>query len=245
MGHEGGHSAFSDPDPSEEQKVPRVLVVGAREGSLGAAVAEHVGRAGVQALTAGIAGEEMWLDASVPGLLLEAFEHWRPTHVVCTVGLNQPRAVYHESWRSTADLLMDVNYMTPMQVMNTFHEWLAGMPGVYVAISSNSAHIARSQSAAYCASKAALSMGIRAAARDFSRAPGHFCCWVYEPGALLGTPMTNAIRSSLSKDISMSRMLTNPEGLPTEAVARMIARDLFENPLILHGCAVRLDNGEQ
>lgn len=229
----------------ETPRKPRVLVVGARHGSLGDHIAMHVQLAGVEAYMAGIATESLHLDARNEESARTIISAVRPTHVVCTVGMNEGGPVYGDDWWEHAEDLMATNYLAPMKVLTAFEDYLSGMPGTFVAISSNSARIARSSSAAYCASKAALSMALRCAARDLTRAGRPMRVWGYEPGALEGTPMTRTVARRLGKDVPMSRMLTNPAGLPVGAVARIVARDLLDSPEVLHGCIVPLDNGEQ
>lgn len=226
---------------------PVAIVVGARHGSLGDHIVTSLQAAETEVTVyrAGLATEEVHLDATDYDRAVEVFRQLEPTHVVCTVGRNQGGPVYGDDWAGLAEDLMAVNYLAPMKLLAAFEWYLDGMPGTFVAVSSNSAHIARSSSAAYCASKAALSMGLRCAARDFSRAGKPLRVWGYEPGALLGTPMTKAVARGLGSDVAMSRMLTNPAGLPVAAVARTVARDLLDASDVLHGTMVRLDNGEQ
>ena len=229
---------------TEEKRRPVVLVVGARPGSLGHHIAEHVWLADVQVHRAGIVTEPIHLNVLDDTGVFEAFMNVKPTHVVCTIGTNHPEPFYTDEWQDAAEDHMRVNYLMPMHLLNLYEDYLSGLPGTFIAISSNSAHIPRSSSAAYCASKAALSMGLRCAARDLTRAGKPLRVWGYEPGALLGTPMTREVTRGLGKDVPMSRMLTNPAGLPVAAVARIVARDLLDSPEVLHGCMVRLDNGE-
>jgi len=225
---------------------PRVLVIGARKGSLGQLVADElVLKHEVVTYTAGITTEPIHLDASDYYSALERFNSIEPTHILCTVGLNQGGPFYESDWCGVAQDLMEANYLSPMKLLAAFEAYLSGMPGTFVGISSNSAHIARSSSAAYCASKAALSMGLRCAARDVSRVGKPLKIWGYELGAMVGTPMTKEVRTRLGKDVPMSRQLTDPAGMPTAAVARVVARDLLDASPVLHGCMVRLDNGEQ
>lgn len=225
---------------------PVVLVVGARRGSLGDAVVTELHAKGLSAYRAGITDEPLRLDIADRGNVWDILHTVDPTHVVCTVGMNQPTPFYSDDFYDThATDHAVTNYLLPMYLLNAYAGYLADMPGSFVAISSNSAHVARSNSAAYCASKAALSMGLRCAARDASRAGKPLRIWGYEPGALTGTPMTQVVQKGLGKDAPMSRMLTAPAGLATAAVARVVARDLLDSGDVLHGCMVRLDNGEQ
>lgn len=224
---------------------PAVLVVGARHNSLGDAIAKELHAKGVVAYRAGIATEPIHLDCDDDASVFEALNSNHITHVVCTIGINRPEPFYTDDFRYSASEHMSVNFIKPMNLLNLFEDYLSGMPGTFVAISSNSAHVARSSSAAYCASKAALSMGLRCAARDLTRAGKPLRVWGYEPGALAGTPMTTAVRQGLDKAVAMSRMLTTPDGLAVPAVARVVARDLLDSGDVLHGCMVRLDAGEQ
>jgi NAD(P)-dependent dehydrogenase (short-subunit alcohol dehydrogenase family) len=223
----------------------RVLVVGAREGSLGHHVAAELHNAGAAVHTAGIGNEALKLNASFAHDARRVYEEVRPTHVVCTVGANIGGPVYGQSFIDDAFDSMLFNYFYPMNLLTWYMEWLCGMPGTFVAVSSNSAHIARSNSGSYCASKAALSMGLRCAARDVSRAGLPVSIWGYEPGALADTPMTQAVQQRIGKETPMSRMLTHPAGLNTKMVANIIARDTIRHASVLHGSLVRLDNGDQ
>ena len=232
-------------EEAEPRRRPRVLVVGARTGSLGHYIADHIEALGVEAHMAGIATEPLHLDVTSEGRCHSILRELCPTHVVCTVGRNDGGPVYEDEWEGVAREAMEVNFLGPMNLLRKYEEHLAGMPGTFVAISSNSAHIARSSSSAYCASKAALSMALRCAARDFTRAGIPLRVWGYEPGALAGTPMTVDVGRRLPHGTPMSRMLTNPAGMPVGAVARIVARDLLDSPEVLLGCIVRLDAGDQ
>lgn len=232
---------------ADHDRPATALVIGARRGSLGDQLVSYLHGMGMPAYRAGIVDEPLRLDIDDRNNVWDILHTVEPTHVVCTVGMNKPTPFYTDDFYDGRVALdhMYTNYLLPMWLLNAYAGYLADMPGTFVAISSNSAHIARSNSAAYCASKAALSMGIRCAARDATRAGKPLRIWGYEPGALLGTPMTNEVRAGLGKDVPMSRMLTNPAGLPVGQVARQIARDLLDAADVLHGTMVRLDNGEQ
>lgn len=225
--------------------VPRVLVVGARPGSLGYHIAGYLRGQGVpEVVRAGISSEPVVLDVQDKQRCEHIIESVEPTHIVCTVGINRGGPFYEREWDWSAQDHMSANFFGPMNLLASYEKWLGGMPGTFVAISSNSAHVARSNSAAYCASKAALSMGLRCAARDATRAGKPLAIWGYEPGALLATPMTQAVAGKLGRDVPMSRMLTNPAGMPVADVARIVGRDVLASAAVLHGTVVRLDNGD-
>lgn len=223
----------------------RVMVSGCRPGSLGNCIVQVLREQGVAAYAAGISDEIIQLPMNDHKAAMSAIETIQPTHVICTAGVNDGGPFYAEGWSDIAEQVMKVNYLGPMTVLSEYQKWLEGMPGTFVAISSNSALIARSHSAAYCASKAALSMALRCAARDVARAGLPLHIWGYEPGAIFGTPMTQEVRKRLDHGVPLSRMLTTPEGLSPTSVARIIARDTLTAGDLLHGTMVRLDAGEQ
>lgn len=223
---------------------PRVLIVGARKDSLGDCIRRAMPKRAAVTV-AGISTEPLHLDVCDVRRCEEVIREVDPTHIICTAGVNQGLPFYANGWETNARDHMDANFIGPMNLLTAFEEWLMGAPGTFVAISSNSAHIARSNSAAYCASKAALSMGLRCAARDLTRASKPLRVWGYEPGALAGTPMTKAVAHALERGVPMSRMLTSPAGLLPHDLARIVARDVLDASEVLHGCMVRLDNGDQ
>lgn len=252
-------------DTMPKQNVcPRLLVVGAREGSLGMEIAD-------QALadweydrifTAGIATEALHLDVTNTQSIKDALHEARPDVVVCTVGINEPSSY---TYGNSALNYMDhfrTNVIGPMELLRQFAGLSrvaedAGSWGVvrkFVAISSNSARIARTQSGPYCASKAALSMALRVAAREAASAPqvGPWV-WGYEPGLLAGTPMTRATEGRFSAtsgdlkfDLALHRMRgVVPEGLSVKSLATRILCDLaFAGPGH-NGVMFPFDAGEQ
>lgn len=134
---------------------------------------------------------------------------------------------------------MEVNYHGPMALAR---EWQRlGKPGHCVVISSNSAHIARSPSAGYCASKAALSMGIRCVARDSE--VGVFYAWEF--GLLEGTPMTADTVRRVGPDVPLTRMRRQPLGIPVADASAHVCNALAHGWHELNGVTLRVDGGEQ
>lgn len=219
---------------------PTLLVIGAQYRSLGWRVAERASEQGYQVTTAGITGEEYQLDVrnlmpSASRSLLDA------DHVVCTVGINSP---------SETELLhYEVNVLGPLRCLDT---WLRyGGTGHFVIISSNSAHIARSGSRAYCGSKAALSMAIRCTARDVAKDHHEFmseermpAIYGYEPGWLGGTPMSNAVEDSLEPGAKLHR-IPSGQHLSPHDLATVIVSNLQIGNNLMNGALLRLDGGDQ
>lgn len=237
---------------------PNVLVVGADNDSLGQAIVRELDECDWQfgsVVTAGISGiEEVKMDVRRNARIAEVLAHYLPDIVVCTVGVNDPVAVTDAFLPTRLSAAFETNVTGPMELLGQFtsspvrHERI-GMVKKFVAISSNSARIARRNSVAYCASKAALSMALRVAARELA-ATGQVMVWGYEPGLLAGTPMTQQV--SQAKEFpgvgtrGMHRMPgVPPEGLPPQDLARRIVQDLATFSYANNGLLIPFDAGEQ
>jgi NAD(P)-dependent dehydrogenase (short-subunit alcohol dehydrogenase family) len=166
---------------------------------------------------------------------------------VNTVGVNMPAAIGHKGLADMVRLSMETNFVSHLTVLQ---EWLARLPETpaywtrqYISISSNSASLPRTRSLPYCASKAALSMALRVAARELA---GVVSVYGYEPGLLFGTPMTE--EWSVGKSHRMHRMRGGPElrgGIRPGRLARMIVGNIVNGGPELNGCLIRVDGGEQ
>lgn len=171
-------------------------------------------------------------------------------HVVCTVGTNMPGTIQGAEWHRNMKLQMLVNYQGPM---NLLAEWArywrdkedATGPELnrhFVVVSSNSAHTARSESGGYCASKAALSMGVRCAARQ--QAHRNLSIYGYEPGWMDGTPMSEGVEERLGTGAVVHRIPGNNTMDPF-VLAKMIVTNMVFTCGELNGTMLRVDGGEQ
>lgn len=232
---------------------PNVLVVGARKGSLGMAIAEEI-RENEEWLfgdvvTAGVSGEDYRLDLMVTTRIAEVLSEVRPDIVVCTVGINQPAPITDAFLPAVLHNSFATNVTGPIDLLRHF----VGSPvrlertsniKKFVAISSNSARIPRRNSVAYCASKAALSMALRVAARELA-AKGDVMVWGYEPGMLDGTPMSREVLREFPAGSAMHRMPgVPPEGIPPQELARRVVHDLGDSGYGTNGTMVPFDAGE-
>lgn len=230
----------------------KLVVVGAKPGSLGAAVAEvaREERFGWEVVTVGVSRAEQFSLDLVHSTDSE-IEHWlahvAPDHIVCTAGINHPRNAYG----STAHWLAEhfnANVIGPMRLLDAFLRLQPGDVPLrhYVAISSNSATIPRTDSEAYCASKAALSMGLRVAARNVaSVAIQETVVYGYEPGLLAGTPMTVATAQRWpNTPLTRMRGAMVEHGLSAYGLAAHIVRNIAFGGPELNGVLLRLDAGE-
>lgn len=229
----------------------KVMVIGARPNSLGDAIREQLTIAGYTPVTAGVKGEGRAFDvmAMTVSDMVHAFNVVKPHHLICTVGMNAPYGGDRtlDSWYGSH---LRLNCVGPMKALEAFHHYtelsVNRQRNEYqhaVVISSNSARIPRTNSAAYCASKAALSMAVRCKARELGKAGSVVLAYGYEPGLLGGTPMTEAVTGALD-DVAMHRMPgVGPKGLTPDRVAAMVVRNL-EGGRELNGCMFPVDAGE-
>lgn len=229
----------------------KLLVVGAKPGSLGAAVKQiaQEEQFGWEVVTAGISDEDAFMDLvnMTQGTLELMMRELRPDAIVCTAGINQPRrsVVSVEAWYRGH---FAVNVIGPMRLLDA---WLSFGPDTdvpwphYVAVSSNSARIPRSHSAAYCASKAALSMAIQCRARDVARVHQPMSIYAYEPGLLQGTPMTNdTARRFPGQPLHRMQGVGLEDGLSAYGLAAHVVRNIAFGGPELNGVCLRLDAGE-
>jgi NAD(P)-dependent dehydrogenase (short-subunit alcohol dehydrogenase family) len=225
--------------------VRRLLIIGAREGSLGwhcAAVARNVPTPEWEVITAGISGDEdMTLEATdwESGVLM----YRQPfTDVICTVGVNDPEA--------GLDYHLQINCVAPISLAEC---WLGGWreyhderdhdgPLNFVAISSNSAQVPRSPSMPYCASKAALSMAIRVLGRKAAmEGSGRVRIWCYEPGYITGTPMSARLDEAVPRP---HRIPSGGPGMDARLLAHRIVTDVAWYGEMMQATAQRIDMGD-
>jgi NAD(P)-dependent dehydrogenase (short-subunit alcohol dehydrogenase family) len=229
-----------------------LLIVGARQNSLGSAIfnasKDWIGFESVH--TAGLHNEHLKLDITNSAQIRDVLNTTRPDLVVCTVGANDALSIEDAYLPSKLTDAMRTNVIGPLDLLRHFvHAPTTGiespLPRKFVVISSNSARIARTKSISYCASKAALSMGIRCAARELARDGASVLAWGYEPG-LLDTVMTEHVAGSMNWTGGLHRMEGVAEkGLEPLWLADRILSDLLLPGNALNGCMIPFDSGEQ
>lgn len=225
----------------------KVLVVGARHGSLGHFIRDALADQGFKVTTAGFSGqEEIAVDAtdvySVEDMINPGWDH-----IVCTIGMNLPGTVLDGNSEPNLGRQLAVNVEGPHHILCEFVQYWRGIkssfPHHFVAISSNSAQIPRSQSGGYCASKAALSMMMRCAAREVAELP--FSIYTYEPGWLYGTPMSEEVAGRLELGKPLHSIPGQKLGIMPWTLAQMIASNIANTGKSLNGCTIRVDGGER
>ena len=243
----------------------KLLVVGAASPGIGATIAdyardswEHVVKAD-KVFTGTTDALELpcyGIDVAEPSSVLKFFRTHGPFHsVVYCAGVNHETPVGKpSSYRQMAEMLA-VNYMG---AWITAHAWQVqakelteGPPQHFVVVSSNSAHVARSKSSAYCASKAAVSMMVRCVGREIADTASTI--WAIEPGWVEGTKMAMKVETRVRKQsglhnhgvaLPLHRIPGNRTLTPAD-VAHTVLVNICRQNLHLNGCTIRLDGGEQ
>jgi NAD(P)-dependent dehydrogenase (short-subunit alcohol dehydrogenase family) len=230
----------------------KLLIVGAREGSIGHTLKAQAQLKGYEVTTAGLKEEDIPMnlvddsDQSLHSVLCAV----KPQHVICTAGINASYSMDYADLSAYYEEHFAVNVIGPMRLLEMWQHLLQASgqrvgPHHYVAISSNSARVPRTGSAAYCASKAALSQALRVKAREMQG--GDLCGLVvygYEPGLIEGTPMTaQTARDYPGVPLTRMRGSTLAQGISRFAIARMVVAGL-DTGAALNGVLVPFDAGE-
>jgi len=186
---------------------------------------------------------------------------------VCTAGINYEGGITDTQVYGKLEESLAINAVGPLHLLHCWQEWwsynldetymttteddsaptnvpdstVPEVPMHFVAVSSNSAHIARSQSLAYCTSKAALSMGIRCAAREL--AGTWLNVWGLEPGWLSGTPMSKEVNARFQEGQPRHR-IPGDRTVDPAALAHLIVGGMRNWYSSLNGCMIRIDGGE-
>lgn len=246
------------PEASRQVSRGRVLVVGARPGSLGEAVASTAAEEGWEVTTTGISDEQVALDLVNADIV--RIEHLlvtlQPRHIVCTAGVNMPEPGIdqEQDLKDWYRWHFEANVIGPMRMLDAWRRTMAeeayekvNRPDVrhYVTISSNSAFIPRRNSSAYCASKAALSMATRVAAREACGGDYDYIVYGYEPGLLSATPMTQQIEGRFAGPLHRMQGEQVAAGVPVPWLAGTIVCNLGQPGVALNGALLRFDAGEQ
>lgn len=232
-----------------------LLVIGARPGSIGDAVAELAAAMGHwnEVVIGGITKEhDILIDATAPDTWdkLNKFDD-----IVCTVGVNRPSVVGNVKFASDMGHMFTVNAMGPLLMMEQWcfdlQEKRRNLSSTtpwrsMCVVSSNSAHIARSQSVGYCASKAALSMGVRCLARQMANTRQPVSLFGVEPGWIDDTPMSEAVARLLgTDDPALLHRIPGERSMTRYELANYIVKLMIGDTRTLNGCMFRLDAGEQ
>lgn len=231
-----------------------MLVIGGA-GGLGSAVVRLATKEGWKVRVADLRPahpDDYTVDVGNAAQVASMFRHEGPWNsVVYCAGVSGHAKVQGMNLHRTMLDAMDVNCVGAITALQWWSKQLFGLLEVphrealrhFVVVSSNSAHIPRSQSLAYCASKAALSMAVRVAAREL--ASNDVNIWGVEPGWIADTPMSQQFR----RDNPSREAHRIPGGdarvLYTKSLATFILQTIALDAPWINGCMLRLDGGEQ
>lgn len=85
-------------------------------------------------------------------------------------------------------------------------------------------------------------MAVRSIARRLG--DSNVNAWVYEPGWLDGTPMSEEVRRRLKPGTELHR-IPGGRGVDVVALAQRIVADMLASEPYLNGTCIRVDGGEQ
>lgn len=225
------------------------LIVGARPGSLGWGMKALLEQMNLDVVTLGLTpgAEDYFLDLLDDQAVSEYLDVLQPGNVLCTAGINKEDTAFDPDFGDSFSDHMAVNAYGPLKLLSRWVQGGGAQSGSkFCAVSSNSAHIARSRSTSYCMSKAALSMGIRCAARDFAKTNGpRVSIFAMEFGLLAGTPMTKEVEERIPEGAPLSRMVGMESGIPVMQACEVLMGWLMSETFALNGTTLRVDAGEQ
>ena len=206
----------------------RVVVTGA-SGGLGQVVAELFRQEGARVVATdvapadGVVACDLADDAARAGFVADALAELGGLDVLCNVAGIQRFA---EIGALSADVLrrhFDVNALAPIMLAHAFADALVASKGNVVSVASISAVMGQPYNAPYCASKAALLLGMRALAVEFATKGVRVNC--VSPGGI-ATPMVEAAAAGLPADTNWDLIARStsviPGFMPPEDVAEAL-----------------------
>lgn len=168
----------------------------------------------------------------------------QPHHVVYAVGMNRTDNAGEGTLANSAVDHFELNVAGWLRCAEAFQ--MVALPGSHlVAVSSNTANVARSPSVGYGASKAAMSHTVRSLARRWKGQP---IVWGVEPGLMDTKATRDAVHGRAWGDRGPAHRMpgvTNNYGLSADQVAGFVAHNMFWGGMALNGTLHRMDAGEQ
>lgn len=208
-----------------------VLVLGADGNNIGGAIAERVAWLGHHPITP----TAMQLDVTEEHETIVDFLHsCRPDAVVYSVGVNELE------WSSmlTRDSFERIMFINVWGFINVLKALQAmGRSYSVLAVTSDAAYRPMRTSMAYCASKAALDMAVRVAARELSGEGWRINA--IAPGKVAGTPMTEYVDRRV---MEIRHFKTRAEAERYEMAGNPINRALLVSEVAAAACDVLLSD---
>jgi meso-butanediol dehydrogenase/(S,S)-butanediol dehydrogenase/diacetyl reductase len=219
------------PVPSRAQRFTgkRVVVTGA-SGGVGRAVAATFREEGARVVATdvvpgdGVVACDLTDDAARDGFVADALGELGGLDVLCNVaGIQQ----FAEVGRITGESLrrhLEVNAVAPLLLAQAFADALVADKGNVVSVASISSVMGQPYNTRYCASKAALLLGMRALAVELGKKGVRVNC--VSPGGI-DTPMIEAAAAGLPEDVDWSLIAKSTSVIPGFMPATDVAEALL------------------
>ncbi len=194
----------------------RVIVTGAA-GGLGQAVAAMFADEGARVVATDVAEAEGIVrcdladDAAREAFLAEALSDLGGLDVLCNVAGIQKFAALGSISAAGLRRHFDINALAPILLAQGCGEALAESRGNVVSVASISAVMGQPYNAEYCASKAALLLGMRALAVEFAGRGVRVNC--VSPGGI-DTPLVQAAAEALPADVNWDLIAKSQSVIP-------------------------------
>ncbi|MBZ5736035.1 SDR family oxidoreductase [Nocardioides sp. TRM66260-LWL] len=218
------HAATADPShPAGRFAGRRVLVTGAA-GGLGRELVERLRAEGADVVGTDVPGpavDELGLLAhdladadALPALVEAVLGRLGGLDVLCNIAGYQRFATVEELDAGLLRRHLEVNAVAPLLLVRAFADALSAAPdgrGNVVTVASISALMGQPYNAAYCASKAAVLLGMRALAVELAARRIRVNC--VSPGGI-DTPMVQAAAAGLPQDADWSLIAKSQSVIP-------------------------------
>lgn len=208
---------MTTPETRQQRFAGRRVVVTGASGGVGREVCDLFRAEGATVLGADVvAGEgvhplDLTDDAAVAGFVSEALETLGGLDVLCNVAGIQAFAKVEELSGDLIRKHLDVNAVGPLLLTQGFAPALAEAGGNVVSVASISALMGQPYNTAYCASKAALLLGMRALAVELAGRGIRVNC--VSPGGI-DTPMMDRAAQGLPADVDWSLIAKSQGVMP-------------------------------
>lgn len=194
----------------------RVVVTGAA-GGLGQVVAELFREEGARVVATdvvpadGVTACDLADDAARDAFVAHALGELGGLDVLCNVAGIQKFAELGALSAAVLRQHFDVNALAPLMLAQAFGDALVASKGNVVSVASISAVMGQPYNAPYCASKAALLLGMRALAVEFATKGVRVNC--VSPGGI-ATPMVEAAAAGLPADTNWDLVARSTSVIP-------------------------------
>ena len=209
--------AVPSPTPSAARFAGRRVVVTGAAGGVGRSLVELLRAEGARVVATdvvpgeGIVATDLSDEQQIEGFVATALEELGGLDVLCNVAGVQRFTQVGSLTAAELRRHLDINAVGPLLLTQGFVDALAQARGNVVSIASISALMGQPYNAAYCASKAALLLGMRALAVELAGRGIRVNC--VSPGGI-DTPMVEGAAHSLPSDVDWNLIAKSQSVIP-------------------------------